>query len=105
MHALNKENDPESQKDLALKMKSVKINKEALESTTSDTVLNVPPYDANATTPQQAYPLDKIILKGEWDFVQDIFNHVSAGLEVISDAYPSFVCNRIHKLREIQVRV
>lgn len=102
MHALNKENDPESQKDLALKMKSVKINKEALESTTSDTVLNVPPYDANATTPQQAYPLDKIILKGEWDFVQDIFNHVSAGLEVISDAYPSFVCNRIHKLREIQ---
>lgn len=104
MHALNKENDPESQKDLAQKMKSVKINKQALETTTSESVLNVPQYDAAATTPEQAYPLEKIILKGEWDFLQDIYELLGAGREVTSNAYPSFVCNRIHKLQGIQVR-
>ncbi|KAL5755644.1 hypothetical protein ACOSQ2_020390 [Xanthoceras sorbifolium] len=102
MNALKKERDPESQKDLE---ESVNINTEALETTTSDAVLNVPTYDSSAVTPQLAYPLDKIILKGEWDFLQDIYQHLEMGTEVTTNAYPSFVCNRIQKLRDIEDEV
>ncbi|KAI9161308.1 hypothetical protein LWI28_016217 [Acer negundo] len=98
MNALKKENDPESQKDLEEKIQSVKINKEALESTSAEAILNVPPYDSSATTPELAYPLDKIVLKGEWDFLQDIYQQLDAGAELAPNAYPSFVCNRIHKV-------
>ncbi|KAL5755647.1 hypothetical protein ACOSP7_020049 [Xanthoceras sorbifolium] len=105
MNALKKEHDPESQKDLEEKIQSVKINTEALETTTSDAVLNVPPYDSSAVTPQLAYPLDKIILKGEWDFLQDVYQHLEMGTEVATNAYPSFVCNRIQKLRDIEDEV
>ncbi|KAH7565530.1 hypothetical protein JRO89_XS09G0223400 [Xanthoceras sorbifolium] len=102
MNALKKERDPESQKDLE---ESVNINTEALETTTSDAVLNVPTYDSSPVTPQLAYPLDKIILKGEWDFLQDIYQHLEMGTEVTTNAYPSFVCNRIQKLRDIEDEV
>lgn len=104
MNDLLKENDLESQKDLEKKIKSVKINKGALESATVDTILNIPPYDSSATIPELAYPLDKIILKGEWDFLQDIYELLQVGKEVNSSAYPSFVCNRIQKLQGIKVR-
>ncbi|KAJ0007700.1 hypothetical protein Pint_28995 [Pistacia integerrima] len=102
LHDLQKENDLESQKDLAKKIKSVKINKGALESAIVDTVLNIPPYDSSATIPELAYPLDKIILKGEWDFLYDIYELLQVGQEVEGSAYPSFVCNRIQKLRELE---
>lgn len=104
MNDLLKENDLESQKDLEKKIKSVKINKGALESATVDTILNIPPYDSSATIPELAYPLDKIILKGEWDFLQDIYELLQVRNEVKSSFYPSFVCNRIQKLQGIKVR-
>jgi DNA-directed RNA polymerase I subunit RPA49 len=64
---------------------------------------NIPPYDSFANTPPEAYPLDRIILSGEWDFLEDIYKSLQAG-EVASNAYPTFVCKRIHKLLEIQVK-
>lgn len=102
-HALNQEDDPNSQKELDGKIKEVKINKEALESTNAHFARNVPPYDASATSPREAYPLDKIILTGEWGFLEDIFELLQVGAEVASNTYPTFVCNRIHKLQEIEV--
>ncbi|CAH8255761.1 unnamed protein product [Arabidopsis lyrata] len=46
------------------------INGGALTSTSSIVARKIPPYDASANTPREAYPLDKIIEKEEWDFVQ-----------------------------------
>jgi DNA-directed RNA polymerase I subunit RPA49 len=102
-HSLNQEDNPKSQEVLGERIKEVKIKKEALESTGANITRNVPPYDASATTPQEAYPLDKIILTGEWGFLEDIFELLEAGANVPPNTYPTFVCNRIHKLQEIQV--
>ncbi|GLT60803.1 hypothetical protein SLA2020_335520 [Shorea laevis] len=101
-HSLNQEDNPKSQEELGGRIKEVKIKKEALESTSANIARNVPPYDASATSPQEAYPLDKIILQGEWGFLEDIFERLQVGAEVPTNTYPTFVCNRIHKLQEIQ---
>ncbi|XP_030525170.1 DNA-directed RNA polymerase I subunit rpa49-like isoform X2 [Rhodamnia argentea] len=102
MQSLRQEDDPNSQKDLDRKIKEVAINKEALESTGSHTARNIPPYNSSATTPKDAYPIEKIILKGEWDYIRDILQLLEAGEKVSPDAYPTFVCNRIHKMGETQ---
>lgn len=79
------------------------INKEALEvAVTTDNARNIPPYDLAAMTPQSAYPLDRIISKGEWDYLFDVFKLTKAGAEMTPDLYPSFVCNRSYKLEHIQ---
>lgn len=79
------------------------INKEALEvAVTTDNARNIPPYDLAAMTPQSAYPLDRIISKGEWDYLLDVFKLTKAGAEMTPDLYPSFVCNRSYKLEHIQ---
>lgn len=103
--ALNQKDDPRSQNDLDRKLKEVVINKEALESTFSHSSRNIPPHDDTATTPQEAYPLDKIIFKGEWDYLLDIIELLEAGSLVASSSYSSFVCNRIDKLKELEVRI
>ncbi|KAJ7951562.1 DNA-directed RNA polymerase I subunit rpa49 [Quillaja saponaria] len=94
--------DPESQKDLDVQMKNIVVNKQALEGTEAHISRNIPPYDASATTPQEAYQLDKIILRGEWDYLGDIFELLHLGPEVDISGYPTFVSNRIDKLRAIQ---
>jgi len=99
---LNQEDNPKTQEVLGERIKEVKIKKEALESTGANITRNVPPYDASATSPQEAYPLDKIILTGEWGFLEDIFELLEVGAKVPPSTYPTFVCNRIHKLQEIQ---
>lgn len=68
------------------------INGGALTSTSSIVARKTPPYDASANTPREAYPLDKIIEKEEWDFVQQ-------ESVAVTNAYPIFVRNRLHKLR------
>ncbi|MCD9637513.1 hypothetical protein HAX54_020846 [Datura stramonium] len=79
------------------------INEEALEvSVTTDNARNIPPHDLAATTPQMAYPLDRIIFKGEWDYLLDVFKLTKAGADMTPDLYPSFVCNRSYKLEHIQ---
>ncbi|MQK22444.1 hypothetical protein EI013_29175, partial [Escherichia coli] len=82
-------------------MKNVVVHKKALESTDAHVSPNIPPYDASATTPQEAYVLDKIILKGEWDYLEDIYNNLQLE-EVDFSAYPTFVCNRIERLKNIE---
>ncbi|VFQ61443.1 unnamed protein product [Cuscuta campestris] len=80
------------------------INQDALEEVpfTDDYDRNIPPYDLAATTPETAYPLHKIIFKGEWDYLTDIFDLSEAGERISPDAYPSFVCNRMHTLADIK---
>lgn len=101
--ALKLQEDPKMKANLDRKIKEVAINKDALESATAPTARNVPPYDSSATTPEHAYPLDKIILSGEWNYLLDILELVQGGLEVAPDTYPSFIRNRYNKLWEIQV--
>ncbi|KAK7303929.1 hypothetical protein RJT34_14850 [Clitoria ternatea] len=99
--ALRQDEGPDALKNLDVKMKDVVINKNALASTEAHISRNIPPYDASATTPQEAYILDKIILKGEWDYLEDIYTSLHQG-EANFSAYPTFVRNRIGKLKEIK---
>uniref|UniRef100_A0A2C9W2I0 Uncharacterized protein n=1 Tax=Manihot esculenta TaxID=3983 RepID=A0A2C9W2I0_MANES len=103
--ALKQGDDPESQKDLSKKIDNIVVNKEALESASTHIARNIPPHNSSATTPQEAYPLNRIILTGERDFLEDVYEILQVGTEARSNAYPTFVRNRIHKLLEIQVRV
>ncbi|XP_027335914.1 DNA-directed RNA polymerase I subunit rpa49 [Abrus precatorius] len=100
--ALRQDDNPDSQKNLDVKMKNVVVNKKALESTEAHVSRNIPPYDASATTPQEAYLLDQIILTGEWDYLVDIYNILQKGEEADFSAYPTFVCNRIGRVRKIK---
>eukprot|EP00268_Persea_americana_P000970 TRINITY_DN10293_c0_g1_i1.p1 TRINITY_DN10293_c0_g1~~TRINITY_DN10293_c0_g1_i1.p1 ORF type:complete len:431 (+),score=88.91 TRINITY_DN10293_c0_g1_i1:205-1497(+) len=83
------------------------INKESLETTIAH-VGNIPPHDVTATSPENAYPLDKIILKGEWSHLVDILELTQLGDAASAvdfcqkNNYPSFVCNRLDKLWRIQ---
>ena len=97
--------DPESQKSLDKKIEQVSFDKEALGNTSALIARNIPPYNSSASTPVEACPLNKIILKGDWEFLGDIYKILQVGAEVASNVYPHFVCNRIHKLDAIQVRV
>lgn len=99
---LKKEVDSESQKSLDKKIEEVAFDKEALANTSSLIARNIPPHDVSATTPLEAYPLDKIILKGDWDFLGDIYKLWQGGEKVETNAYPHFVCNRIRKLDAIK---
>ncbi|OVA12021.1 RNA polymerase I associated factor [Macleaya cordata] len=99
-----KTGDP-APKDLERKIGKILINKEALESAGTYMARNIPPHDSTATTPEKAYPLDRIILKQEWDSLLDILEYVQSEEQLASNTYPSFVCNRVHKLMEIQDEV
>ncbi|XP_057514521.1 DNA-directed RNA polymerase I subunit rpa49 [Actinidia eriantha] len=103
--SLQQKEDPETQADLDKKLEGVKINKEALESASSHSARNIPPHDSSAITPQMAYPLDKIIFSGEWDYLSDIIELLQFGAELASNDYPSFVCNRLHRLEHIEDEV
>lgn len=96
---------PQTQKEMDQKMKGIEINKEALElaAATATSARNIPPHDLDATTPETAYPLDKIIFKGEWDYLLDILQQLESGGKVSSDVYPAFVCHRFHKLDDMEV--
>ncbi|EOA32331.1 hypothetical protein CARUB_v10015593mg [Capsella rubella] len=72
-------------------------------STSCIVARNIPPYDASATTPIKAYPLDKIIEEEEWDSLQDIYLLLQdESVAAAVNAYPLFVRNRLHKLRDIE---
>ncbi|XP_050234293.1 DNA-directed RNA polymerase I subunit rpa49 [Mercurialis annua] len=101
---LQQGDNPESQKDLDRKIDNVVVNEEALASTAAHVARNIPPHNTSAATPQEAYPLSRIILSGEWDFLEDTYETLQAA-GAARDAYPIFICNRIHKLREIQDEV
>ncbi|PKI39886.1 DNA-directed RNA polymerase I subunit rpa49 [Punica granatum] len=100
LQSLQQEDDPNSQNDLDKKIKEVEINKEALESSGAEIARNIPPYNLAATDPKEAYPVEKIILGGEWDHITDILELVKWEKKLSPDDYPEFVRNRVHKLEE-----
>ncbi|XP_076881203.1 uncharacterized protein LOC143529264 isoform X1 [Bidens hawaiensis] len=102
--ALRAYRGPEGEEDLNGKMADAMINMKALEvcAEASSIGRNVPPYDLSATRPQQAYPLEKIILKGEWQYLTDIDELLQQGKNLKTEGYPLFVCNRIHKIEEVK---
>ncbi|CAH2053765.1 unnamed protein product [Thlaspi arvense] len=81
------------------RLDKIDVNATALESTSAIVARNIPPHNASATTPGDAYPIEKIIDNGEWDFLQDVYK-LQAGAP--TDAYPVFVRNRLHMLRDIR---
>ncbi|KAL9259192.1 DNA-directed RNA polymerase I subunit RPA49-like protein [Drosera capensis] len=78
------------------------MNKLTLETGESGISGNIPPHNLLADTPEKAYPLNKIILKGEWVYLKDIWELLQSNEQVKADIYPSFVCNRVYKLDLIQ---
>ncbi|MED6197160.1 hypothetical protein PIB30_054131 [Stylosanthes scabra] len=100
--AMNQDDDPESQKMLDMTMENVVVNELVLENTESHVARNIPPCNLSATTPQEAYVLDQIILKGEWDYLEDIYYNLRKGEEADFSSYPTFVSNRIEKLTNIK---
>lgn len=103
------EGDADAKNIIEGMVEDFEINKESLETTIAH-VGNIPPHDVTATSPENAYPLDKIILKGEWSHLLDILELMQSGDAASAvdfcqkNNYPSFVCNRLDKLWQIQVR-
>ncbi|KAL8235281.1 hypothetical protein R6Q59_021381 [Mikania micrantha] len=102
--ALRAYREPDAQEDLNNKMADTMLNTEAIAAgvETSSTARNIPPHDMSATIPQQAYPLQNIILKGEWSHLLDIVELLQEGKDISPGSYPLFVCNRIHKINEVK---
>ncbi|KAL1533412.1 DNA-directed RNA polymerase I subunit RPA49-like [Salvia divinorum] len=100
---LRKTDDVGAQEGMEQKLEGIKVNMEALEAVSSTAnARNIPPHDLEANEVEMAYPLDRIILKGEWDYLQDIFHKVHGGSELAQDVYPSFVLNRVHTVQKIK---
>lgn len=102
LRALKQGDNPEAQKDLGKQIGDAIVNQDALESTSAHVARNIPPHDISAETPREAYPLNTIILTEDWGFLEDFDEILRRGEVDLSNGYPSFVCNRIHKLRKIQ---
>ncbi|XP_057797143.1 uncharacterized protein LOC131013130 [Salvia miltiorrhiza] len=99
--ALRQTEDPGAQEGVGHKLEGIKVKMEALEAMASTAnARNIPPHNLEANEAEMAYPLDRIILNGEWDYLQDIFEKVHAGSELAPDVYPSFVLNRVHTLQK-----
>ncbi|KAK9078367.1 hypothetical protein SSX86_002424 [Deinandra increscens subsp. villosa] len=102
--ALRAYRDPEAQEDLNTKMADAVVNQEAITdgAETTSSARNIPPHNMLATTPYEAYLLEKIILKGEWSYLSDIIELMQEGRDIRPEAYPLFVCNRIEKFKDVK---
>lgn len=100
LDSLRQKQDPSAKQDLDKSLEDVKVNTEALDAGTTN-ARNIPFHDMSASAPEKVYPLEKIIEKGEWDYLGDLLN-ITHGAEVTPDAYPIFVCNRVHRLKDIK---
>lgn len=85
------------------------LNDEATKDVKEALDRNIPPYDPSAVTPQNAYPLYKIIPKGERVYLKDILQTMEWEPKDAHNVnfweknrYQSFVINRLYKLREMQ---
>ncbi|KAK6911924.1 RNA polymerase I associated factor, A49-like [Dillenia turbinata] len=101
METLRFKEDAEAQGDLEKQIEDVVVNKEALESADSHTDRNTPAYNISATKPEEAYPLEKIILSGEWDYLFDVYGRFKKGKSA-KDSYASFVRHRFHSLSDFE---
>lgn len=97
--------DHEALKALDEKLNEVYVKKKALDENKISTIArNIPPYDASATNPSKAYPIENIIAKGEWEFLQDIYLLLQQETGVAAtNAYPLFVQNRLNRLQDMKV--
>ncbi|KAL5720804.1 hypothetical protein ACHQM5_013438 [Ranunculus cassubicifolius] len=102
MTELNRKEDEKTQKVIDDKVNEVEVNMEALQATNGTPARNIPPHDSTADTPEKAYPLDQIILEGEWNYLPDITEFMGETTLTVGAGYPRFVCNRLDKLRQIQ---
>ncbi|CAA0822416.1 Unknown protein [Striga hermonthica] len=85
------------------KLQGITFNKEAIEATESaDYSRNIPPHNLQATSSDTAYPLEKIIFQGEWNFLLDVFELTESGSDLSPDVYPTFVCSRVHECGAIK---
>ncbi|KAL8120446.1 uncharacterized protein LOC141724755 isoform X3 [Apium graveolens] len=101
LESLSQKQDPMSNKDLEKSLGQVKEKTKALKANGNTSFRNIPFYDKSASTPDKAYPLEKIIEKEEWDCLGDLLNF-PPGAKLTPDAYPIFVCNRVQKLEDIK---
>ncbi|WCJ39472.1 DNA binding DNA-directed RNA polymerase [Euphorbia peplus] len=99
---LQMEDNPELHGDMSQKIDNIVVNKEALESGNIPDMRNIPHHNTSATTPQEAYPLHRIIMPAEWEYLEDVHAKLQAGSGVPTGAYPIFVLNRVHKLQAIE---
>jgi DNA-directed RNA polymerase I subunit RPA49 len=66
---------------------------------------NLPPHDVTATTPEGAYPLDRLIMQEEWKALDvkeiKVAAKKSSAEEALrhSDTYPNFVLSRLQRIR------
>ncbi|KAL6211210.1 hypothetical protein ACLB2K_016437 [Fragaria x ananassa] len=67
MQMSERENDPDAHNDLDVIKQCMMTTEDLLEASEGHMVCNTPPFNASATTPQEAYPLDKIISTGDED--------------------------------------
>ncbi|XP_010937236.1 DNA-directed RNA polymerase I subunit rpa49 [Elaeis guineensis] len=98
-------NDPSAREQLASENPGGDdddIDNESHEDVKEAAVPNIPPHDRSANTSEKAYLLDEIIPKAERPYLLDILENLQYGEDLASKSYPTFVYNRIHKLREIQ---
>jgi DNA-directed RNA polymerase I subunit RPA49 len=101
--SLRQEQDAKSQAMLEEQLRNEEINEKAFETAGNEGEgRNIPPYDLSATSPEKAYSLDKIILKGEWDYLVDILHLSQEGDQLNPELYPSFVIRRVYKLDQIK---
>ncbi|WJX26656.1 hypothetical protein P8452_15552 [Trifolium repens] len=99
---IKRDEEPEAKKNLAEKMKNVQVKESVLANTEAHVTRHILPYNASATTPQEAYVLDKIILSGERNHLQDIYYTLQKGKAADFSIYPTFIRNRIDKLKKIE---
>ncbi|XP_058723355.1 DNA-directed RNA polymerase I subunit rpa49-like [Vicia villosa] len=99
---IRRDEEPEAKKNLDEKMKNVEVKEIALANTDAHIARHIPPYDTSATTPREAYVLDKIILSLEWNHLQDIYYLLPKGEEADFSGYPTFIRNRIGKVKKIE---
>ncbi|GAU25337.1 hypothetical protein TSUD_376000 [Trifolium subterraneum] len=94
------EEEPEAKQNLDEKMKNVEVKELAIANTEAHITRQIPPYNDSATTPQEAYVLDKIILAGEWNYLQAIYYGLQNGEDF--SGYPVFIRNRLDRLKKIE---
>ncbi|CAI8589909.1 unnamed protein product [Vicia faba] len=99
---IRRDEEPDAKKNLDEKMKNVEVKEIALANTEAHVARHIPPYNTSATTPQEAYVLDKIILSLEWNHLQDIYYLLPKEEEADFSGYPTFIRNRIDKVKKIE---
>ncbi|XP_026389518.1 uncharacterized protein LOC113284296 [Papaver somniferum] len=72
---LNRKEDAETQKEMGEKIKKL-VLANATASDDSQPARNIPYHDTTAETPEKAYPIEKIISKGENDILQKALHYM-----------------------------